>query len=203
MVLKTVIAVLMNYPDYLPPDFHSDFLQGRQAHFYGNYQYAFYAHIFSGPFALVAGLVLMNSRFRTTFPVVHRRLGRVQSLCVLLLVVPSGILMAQYAVGGFGACLAFSVLSLATGWTVAMGWYYAIRRNFQSHQRWMTRCFVLLCSAVVIRVMGGAATTLSITWSGFDVVSAWACWVIPWLSFELFYNSSRRHRSGTPSKAVV
>src|SRR5687767_4026075 len=89
LILKIAAGVVFSYPDYFPPDFGSDFLLGREAHFFGSYQGAFYLHIIAGPLSLVLGLLLMNDRFRRTLPKWHRRLGRIQVLGVLLLVAPS------------------------------------------------------------------------------------------------------------------
>src|SRR5438105_376507 len=86
LIIKVTVGVVLKYRDYLPPNFDSDFLQGRQLYFWGSYHWAFYAHIVSGPVALILGLVLISERFRCKFPKWHRYLGRVQALGVLFLV---------------------------------------------------------------------------------------------------------------------
>ena len=63
-MLKVTAAVVLKYVEYVPPDFNSDFLQGRDAYFAGSYQWAFYTHIASSPVSLVLGLVLLSERFR-------------------------------------------------------------------------------------------------------------------------------------------
>lgn len=202
LILKTILSVALNLPDYFSPNFNHDFLRGRETHFFGSYQYAFYTHILSGPTSLFLGLLLLNDNLRRRSATTHRYLGRLQITCILSLVVPSGLWMAQYAQAGISASVAFSALSLATGLTALMGWRCAVSRSFAMHQRWMTRCFTLLCSAVVIRVLGGFASIAGITWSHFDVVSAWLCWIVPLAILEFHYLNSRRQRSGTPANAV-
>jgi hypothetical protein len=131
LVLKTAGAVLLSYADYLPPDFRSSFLLGRQDYFFGPYQWAFYAHITSGPFVLVSGLVLLFDSIRLRFPAWHRRLGRIHASCVLFVVAPSGLWMAAYA-PGFAAALAFATLAIATGICTALGWRAAVRRLWRT-----------------------------------------------------------------------
>src|SRR5271155_3206159 len=97
LIIKVTIGVISNYQDYFPPDFATEFLRNRQQYFFGAYQWAFYTHIASGPFSLIAGLILVNEPLRNRFPKCHRCLGRVQVGCVLLLVTPSGLWMAFHA----------------------------------------------------------------------------------------------------------
>lgn len=51
LILKITLTVVMNYRDYLPPNFESGFLPGRDSYFFGAYQWAFYTHIAAGPLA--------------------------------------------------------------------------------------------------------------------------------------------------------
>ena len=62
----------MNHRDYLPPNFESDFLVGRDSYFFGAYQWAFYAHIATGPVTLIVGMFLLSDRLRKQFPKWHR-----------------------------------------------------------------------------------------------------------------------------------
>jgi len=182
LVCKTTISVLLSYGGYFPPNFRSDFLLGRNAYFFGPYQWAFYVHIISGPFSLFAGLALINDSFRRRFPAWHRRLGRVQIACVLLLVAPSGLGMARYAATGAVAAIGFATLAIVTAICVVMGWRAAIQRRFEQHRRWMMRGFVLLCSAVVLRVIGGLSDVLGVEWS--YPYAAWVSWLLPLFVLE-------------------
>lgn len=185
LVLKVTLAIVTNYRYYWPPDFNSDFLRGREEHFFGSYQWAFHTHLVSGPPALVLGLLLLSSRFRMSFLAWHRTLGRIQALNVLFLLVPSGLWMSFYAAAGPVAAVAFFLLSILTGATVALGWRAAVNRRFLAHERWMQRCFILLCSAVILRVVMGLVLVLEIDFVGLESIAAWACWVGPLLIYEL------------------
>jgi hypothetical protein len=183
LVIKVVLTVAAALPDYVPPNFQSDFLQGRDAYFYGAYAVAFYAHVASGPACLVSGLLLLSQRLRARNPGLHRRLGRWHVLVVVVLLVPSGLWMSAYAMTGTAAASAFAVLSLATLACAGMGWQAAVNRRFDSHKQWMWRLFALLSSAVVIRVFGGLATVAGS--DGYYSLAAWASWLLPLAVVEL------------------
>lgn len=185
LICKIVVGVWLSYRDYMPPNFESDFLQGRAHYFFGGYQWAFYSHITSGPCSLILGMILISEQFRRRFPTWHRYLGRIQVACVLLLVTPSGLWMAFYAETGAIAGTGFAALAVATGTCVALGWRSAMKRRFAEHQRWMLRCFVLLCSAVVLRLIGGVTTVAGVEAAWVYPLAAWTCWLVPLMAYEL------------------
>jgi hypothetical protein len=185
LIAKVTITVVSNYHNYAPPNFSSDFLRGREWYFFGNYQWAFYTHIVSGPISLILGMILINGRFRIRFPRWHRYLGRVQVTCVLLFVTPSGFAMAYRAAAGPVAAVSLATLALATAICVSLGTWSAVKRRFAEHRRWMWRCYLLLCSAVVLRVIGGLATVTGMTYSWVDPVATWVSWVVPLVVFEV------------------
>ena len=176
----------------MPPDFASVFLEGRERYFWRSYYWAFYSHIISGPCSLVLGMLQLSDQFRGRFPKWHRLLGRIQVACVLLIVAPSGLWMAWYAALGPIAGAGFALLALATGVTVLLGWRAAVRRQFDVHRRWMERCFVLLCSAVVIRVNGGLGLVAGIDAEWFYVQTAWTSWLVPLMALEVVGSLQRR-----------
>lgn len=196
LILKVNAQVVWNYRNYLPPDFNSDFLRGRESYFFGAYQWAFYLHIAAGPVSLVAGLLLVSERFRRWRPKWHRRLGRFQVANVLLLVAPSGLWMAYYAAPGPVAEVGFAMLAVSTGLCAALGWRAAVRRRFAVHREWMWRCFLLLCSAVVLRIVGGAGAVFEVQAAWYDPLASWACWVVPVGVFEVCAKWKRRAGSG-------
>ena len=185
LVLKVTAEVVWGYRNYFPPDFNSDFLRGRDGYFFGRYQWAFYLHIASGPVTLALGMLLISDRFRRLFPSWHRGLGRIQVGLILLFVAPSGLWMAWYADAGPVAAVGFAILALLTGTCAALGLRAAIRRRFAVHRQWMWRCFLLLCSAVVLRVLGGFAVVTEFYAGWYDPLASWASWVLPLAGYEL------------------
>jgi hypothetical protein len=184
LICKTVASVVWGYRQYLPPDFQSDFLQGRESYFGGAYGWAFYAHLAAGPASLILGTILLSGRFRQRAAAWHRRLGRVQGLCVLLVLVPSGLWMSWYATTGALAALGLGSLAIATAACVLLGWKAAVQQRLVDHKRWMWRTYLLLCSAVVIRVIGGLATVTGFEAPWLYPLSTWVSWLVPLLVFE-------------------
>jgi uncharacterized membrane protein len=198
LILRVLVTILANYPDYFPPDFDSLFLQGREATFAGAYRPAFYVHIFSGPFVLLNGLVLLSERVRRRHGGLHRVLGRVQVAVLLLFVLPSSAVMSRHAFGGWPAGVSFLALSAATAVCAVVGVVHARHRRYDRHRRWMLRCYVLICSAVVLRLVSGAAGQVGVpSPEGAYVVAAWVSWLVPLAAFEVV---ERLPRSASTAK---
>jgi hypothetical protein len=59
------------------------------------------------------------------------------------------------------------------------------RGRVAEHQRWMQRCFVLLCSVVVLRLIGGMTTVAGVEAAWVYPLAAWACWLVSLMAYEL------------------
>lgn len=186
LILRVLATILANYPDYFPPNFDALFLLGREQTFVGTYRVAFYVHIFSAPFVLLNGLLLLSESVRRCCGRLHRVLGRVQVFVLLALMLPSSVVMSRHAFGGWLAGVSFLTLSALTATCAVMGAVTARRRRFDRHRRWMLRCFVLLCSAISLRLVSGAAGLIGVpSAEGAYVVAAWASWVLPLAVYEI------------------
>jgi len=186
LILRVLASILANYPDYFPPNFDSLFLQGREATFTGTYRPAFYVHIFSAPVVLFTGLILVSESVRRRYGGLHRVLGRVQVAVLLLLMLPSSVVMAQHTFGGWPAGLSFLLLSATTAICAIVGVVHARRRRYGLHRRWMLRCYVLICSAVTLRLISGTAGLVGVpSPEGAYVVAAWSSWLVPLAACEI------------------
>lgn len=159
--VKVFLAILYEYQWYFPADFDaSSFLGGRQYTFEGVYRAAFYVHVITSPVALLMGTFLivtggMFDKGNVRLKRWHRIAGRVQAANVLGFVVPSGFVMAFEAYAGPFTAAGFFVLSIATGVTMLSAIWYAMRKDFAAHRLWATRCFVLLWSPLLLRMIAG------------------------------------------------
>jgi uncharacterized membrane protein len=186
LVLRVLVAILANYPDYFPPNFESLFLQGREATFTGAYPAAFYVHIFSGPVVLVNGLLLLSASLRRRYGGWHRWLGRVQVIVLLLFVLPSSAVMSQHAFGGWPAGLSFLLLSAATASCAVVGVVHARHRRYDQHRCWMLRSYVLICSAVSLRLISGTAGLVGVASPEHAYIfAAWSSWLFPLAAYEI------------------
>jgi uncharacterized membrane protein len=184
--MRVLAAILANYPDYFPPNFDSLFLQGREATFTGAYLPAFYIHIFSGPVVLFNGLILMSEYIRRHYRGLHRFLGRVQVVVLLLFVLPSSVVMSRHAFGGSSAGLSFLLLSAATAGCAIIGVVHARRGRYDRHRQWMLRCYILICSAVALRLISGTAGLVGVpSPEAAYIVAAWTSWLLPLATYEI------------------
>jgi uncharacterized membrane protein len=204
LILRVLAAILANYPDYFPPNFDSLFLEGREATFTGAYRAAFYVHIFSGPVVLFNGLILLSEYVRRRRGGWHRALGRVQVAVLLVFVLPSAVVMSRHAFGGWPAGLSFLVLSAATASCAIAGVACARRRRYDRHRRWMLRSYVLICSAVALRLISGAAGLVGVSNpEGAYAVAVWSSWMVPLAVYEGAERvlAQRRSRRRAPAGA--
>jgi hypothetical protein len=186
LILRVLAEILANYSEFFPPNFDSLFLQGREATFTGAYRAAFYVHIFSGPVVLLGGLILLSESIRRRHGSWHRCLGRVQVVVLSLFVLPSSVVMSRHAFGGWPAELSFLVLSAATASCAIVGVVHARRRRYDRHRRWMLRSYVLICSAVSLRLISGAAGLVGVPSPEHAYIfAAWSSWLFPLAAFEI------------------
>jgi hypothetical protein len=182
---KVLFNILAEYRWYFPADFdRSAFLAGRRFTFVGIYRAAFYAHICVGPPVLLLALFLVMTGGRRSLAKWHRIAGRLLAALVLLVLVPSGLIMANQAYAGATAGLGFALLSLITGACVSGAAYFAIRRKYQWHQQFASRSFILLVSPMLLRVASGAAIVMDCESELFYQLNAWLSWLLPLLIYE-------------------
>jgi uncharacterized membrane protein len=187
LILRVTYAVVSNYRDYFPPNFDADFLQSHRHAFHGLYRIAFYAHIITSPIVLLMSLALLNDRLRKRYLTLHRYLGRVHIVLLLLFALPSGGVMALRSFAGWPAGVSFVILTVITAICAILGVYHARHRRFDRHRRWMLRTFALLVSAVVLRLISNVPVYL-----GMDnpelayTITSWCSWLLPLAICELY-----------------
>lgn len=182
---RVFLGILLEYRWYFPADFDkSAFLSGRRYTFTGFYPAFFYTHILSGPVAIVLATFQIFSGGRARFRRWHRLAGRALVLIVLLLLFPSGLVMAYQAYAGPPAAAGFGLLSLLTAAAALMSTYHARARRFALHRRWAERCFLLLLSPLILRLIAGAVIVMDIESEWTYRLNAWLSWLVPLLIYE-------------------
>ena len=194
--LKTAIALLVGgllagiiyqYQWYVPPDFQaSKFLAGRQAFFHGSYAGAFYAHIIGGPAAMLLAIFLNWSGRRKFWLKLHRRLGKLLFFLVVIVLAPSGLVMATKAHTGFYAGVGFALLSVMTAAAAVLSVRHVRRGNLVQHQLWGSRLLIMLMSPLVLRLTSALAAVLDFESRVAYQFSAWGRWLLPLVGFELW-----------------
>lgn len=112
---------------------------------------AFFIHVFSSVFCLIAGFTQFSKKIRTDQPRMHKTFGYIYLIIVLGLSGPSGLLMSFYANGGMSSQIGFGLLSVLWLGTTFLALLRIKKRDFSGHQNFMIRSYALALSAVTLR----------------------------------------------------
>jgi hypothetical protein len=112
---------------------------------------AFYTHVFTAVFALLAGFTQFSKQILRSFPKVHRLMGRLYAYNILIINFPTAMLMAIYANGLLPGKTAFVVLDCLWFWFTFKAVREIKKRNIIAHKQFMLRSYVLTFSAVTLR----------------------------------------------------
>lgn len=137
----------------------------------------FHAHILSGGVALSVGWSQFVHGWRTRFPRVHRAVGRLYVVLVLV----SGLAalsIAPYTSTGWVAALAFGILAVIWLTVTVLAWDSIRRRDVQRHKAFMVYSFSACCAAVTLRLwLPVLLLVLRLDFSVAYPIVAWLCWV--------------------------
>jgi uncharacterized membrane protein len=112
----------------------------------------FYIHIACSLPVLAIGILQFRNDFRLKYPDLHRNLGKLYILLVLIFAAPAGFVLAVFANGGVVAKLSFVLLS-AAWWVFTLLAYTQIKKgNNKQHIAMMTRSYALTLSALTLRL---------------------------------------------------
>jgi uncharacterized membrane protein len=150
-----------------------------------------YAHTLGGMIATLIGPFQFLGVVRKRFPAVHRWLGRVYLVCVLLSGL-AGLYLSpgSYASNTFG--IAFVALALAWLYTGTKAYLTIRGGDTAAHRRWMIRNYALTYAAVTLRiqmplliVLGGLSPILALN------IVGWTCWVPNLIVVETWFRRRR------------
>ncbi|WP_173021357.1 DUF2306 domain-containing protein [Lewinella sp. W8] len=118
-----------------------------------------------------------SKRFLRQRPTRHRRVGYAYVVAVAVAGL-SGLLIAQFAMGGIITQLGFSSLSIL--WLTSL--YFAVSSilagKVNQHQRWMTVNYALTFSSVTQRTILLFAFLPALDFLPVYRLSSWLCWVV-------------------------
>jgi hypothetical protein len=116
----------------------------------GLYLPAFYAHIFGSSLILLVGFVQFSKRVYSNKPL-HRTLGKVYVLGVLLFSAPGAYVMTFFINRGTGVFISFLLQNTLWIIATAAAWRYAIKADIPQHVCMMRRSYALAFAAVTLR----------------------------------------------------
>lgn len=140
---------------------------------------AFYLHITGGILCLSTGIFQFSEKLRKKKIQLHRLLGKIYMVGVLLLGAPAGLYMAFWAEGGWFARIGFSTLSILWFLSTWKGLKAIMKRKIQQHLIWMKRSYALTFAAVTLRLW------VPILGLVFRLSQEQILWLTPWLSWML------------------
>ncbi len=135
-----------------------------------------YLHIFASLIALAIGPFQFNEKFRTTKTHLHRFIGKVYLLCVLIGGL-SGLYMAQFSFGGTISHLGFALLAVLWLFSGYKAYSSIIQKMIVAHYHWMIVNFALTFAAVTLRIGLGIGFGSGIPFEVFYPYLAWISWV--------------------------
>lgn len=138
---------------YFPINFDVAFLRIKQQYIHlGYYKVAFYIHVISSIFSLLAGFTQFSKKIRKRTPKIHKVIGWIYIVTILFLAAPSGFVIGLYANGGFWSQLAFCMLAVLWFWFTFKSLLYIKEKDFKAHEIFMIRSFALTLSAITLRL---------------------------------------------------
>lgn len=137
---------------YIPIKLDVAFLQLKQAYIHIDaWRIAFFVHVFSSMLVLIAGFSQFSTVLQKKRALLHRRLGYLYVINILLVTGPAGLVMSFYANGGPLSRIAFVTLSVLWMSFTAIALYKAIKKDFIAHRNFMIRSYALTLSALSLR----------------------------------------------------
>lgn len=163
----------------------------------------FLSHVFAASVALFVGGFQFFPKLRARYLNIHRWLGRLYVLAVLLGGL-AGLVIGSQAVGGPIAATGFSLLAIAWLGTTGAALWFVRTGQISAHQRWMTRSFALTFAAVTLRIYLLIFSVNGFSYTEASIYLGWICWV-PNLVFAEWYLrrvKAQVTKSGTFIKGV-
>lgn len=136
----------------------------------------FLMHVIAAPLALALGVFQFVPNLRARRPGLHRWMGRVYALSILVGGLAS-LALAFNAPGGAVAGFGFGILALL--WLISTGKavIHAMRRELEAHRAWMIRSFALTFAGVTLRLYLAGFMLMGVGYVEASVWLAWLCWI--------------------------
>jgi uncharacterized membrane protein len=179
---------------YMPYNTDVGFLRIKQDYIdIDSWRTAFFVHVYASMWVLLAGFTQFSEWLRDYYGRLHRILGYVYAVDVILITGPAGLLMGFYANGGITSKIAFVVLAVLWIYTTVVAVQKARKGDFVAHRDYMIRSFALTLSAVTLRAWKWSITNAVDGLPPMDVYRAvaWLGWV-PNLALAEFLIRRRR-----------
>jgi uncharacterized membrane protein len=133
-------------------------------------------HLAASGVALAVGPLQHNSRIRGGFLNLHRWLGRVYVIAVML-GGSAALSLATVSQGGLPTHVGFGLLAVLWLGATAVAYRQIRRGDRTSHRRWMVRSYALTFAAVTLRIYLPLSIAAGLAFEPAYQTIAWLCWV--------------------------
>jgi len=138
---------------YYPMQDNIGFLQFKQQYIHIiPWKIAFYTHVFSIIFALLAGFTQFSNFILQKYKPLHRIMGKIYAYDILFINFPAAMIMAIYANGLLPTKTAFVILDCLWTWFTYKAVVKIKHKNITAHKQFMIRSYALTLSAVTLRM---------------------------------------------------
>ncbi|MCL7745569.1 DUF2306 domain-containing protein [Halalkalibacter alkaliphilus] len=146
---------------------------------------ALYIHIITAAFPLVIGPFLFIKKLRNRNLNLHRNLGKIYVLTILISSI-AGIYLSFYAHGGILAILGFLCLNVAWLYTTFKAYTYIRKKQQVLHEEWMYRSYAVTFTAITFRMWSAIVGYSLDNFTAGYVSAIWLSWVGNLVVIELW-----------------
>ncbi|WP_264792612.1 DUF2306 domain-containing protein [Aureispira anguillae] len=173
---------------YIPIQFDVAFLNIKQDEIQNRYyQIAFFSHVYTSIFVLIAGIIQCSELIRNKTPLVHRVSGKLYIFLVLCIASPSGFIMALHANGGLFSKLSFSIQAVLWFLFTYLAYKYIKKKEWVKHRNFMLRSYALTLSAISLRLFKWMiVTAFELPPMDTYKIVAWLGWTINLMMVEIY-----------------
>jgi len=179
-ILFATFALLIGlYPMiYFLIDRKFGLLNSKSVEFLSNtfWNIGFYTHIILGGVALFIGWTQFSPKMRNRRMALHRKLGKVYVVAVLLSAL-AGIYIGFFATGGWVSSAGFICLGIIWFYTTLKAYLYIKNAEIEKHQKMMVYSYAACFAAVTLRIWLPVLTMFYGDFSKAYLVVAWLCWI--------------------------
>lgn len=151
------------------------------------WNWLFYQHISMGAISMLTGWTQFSEKIRKKNIALHRSLGKVYVVAVLLSGA-AGLYLAFFATGGAIAGFGFGTMAVLWLSTTAMAFLTIKKGKVCAHQNWMVRSYALCWAAVTLRLwLPGLQAVGGMEFIPAYLLVSWLCWVPNLVVAELIF----------------
>ncbi|MGB3608094.1 MAG: DUF2306 domain-containing protein [Psychroserpens sp.] len=139
-------------------------------------------HLLGDALALIIGPFQFSSKFRNRFLKMHRYLGKVYIIAIIIASL-SAIYMSFYVAPQVNVSWSISLFVMAVFWLagVLMAYRAVMLRKITQHQQWMLRSYIITLGFVLFRILNESSMVRELmpTFEERGAACIWFSWAVP------------------------